>query len=310
MAIDCYGTLEAWKNDISLKDFVATHDCYCPSANSSPVCTPKSRNSYTPSFPSKGLTTNQQIQLMMIQGILQPILNSFFQSALTPKYYGPTPDELKKWEEEKLKKEAQERFEILSNWNKLTKQSSKGVVISKDRNKRIASLMVVDINKDSEEKREEDKKNKVFDDALSIFGNVVMDKTIEKAEDMGKDVIEKLSEKYGKEWGSKVYEQGLPIMKILVAGAQEGKESAGVETINYVVSWLCKPMTSIQSGVSDIGRKIYTKIAFSSADKFLEETEKAGNTLGFDFSGDQFMKDFENSLTNTQKIFYRYLRGE
>ncbi|BAU23148.1 hypothetical protein THC_0757 [Caldimicrobium thiodismutans] len=74
MVIDCYSTLEAWKNDASLRNY----NCYCPSPNSRPVCTSNGGDSHsTPSAPS-GLSPSQQIQLMMIQSILQPFFNSVF----------------------------------------------------------------------------------------------------------------------------------------------------------------------------------------------------------------------------------------
>ncbi|MCX7769709.1 MAG: hypothetical protein N2202_01345 [Proteobacteria bacterium] len=309
--IDCYSTLESLKANVQMRDFLATHDCYCPSPNSSPVCTPKGGGSTSIPITPKGFTTQQQMQLMMIQGILQPVFNSIFQSAFSPVKYGPSPEELRRLEEERLRKEAEERFEILNKWRNINKQGATNTGTIKNRNKKIASLLVVDGEKDKEgDSKFKQNETPLFNDIASVFGNVIMDKTIEKIEDTGKDVIEKLSEKYGKDWGSKIYGHGLPIVKIAVAGAVEGKESAGVETVNYAVSWLCKPMTSIQSGISDIGRKIYSKIAFSSVDKFLEETEQAGNVLGFNFNKDEFVKDFEESMTTTQKILYRYFKGE
>jgi len=75
MTPDCYGTLEAWKADSSLRNYMATHNCYCPSPNSRPVCTP--RSSSAPKTPS-GLSPSQQMQLQMFQSILQPFFNSLF----------------------------------------------------------------------------------------------------------------------------------------------------------------------------------------------------------------------------------------
>ncbi len=72
---DCYGTIEAWKSDKSLRDFMATHSCYCPSPTSHPVCTPVSGSqTYTPSAPSsRGLSPKQQMQIQMSQGMMAPI---------------------------------------------------------------------------------------------------------------------------------------------------------------------------------------------------------------------------------------------
>jgi hypothetical protein len=277
-------------------------------------CTPlsKSDSQSTPAIPvvpgSGGLSQSQQMQMMMIQGILQPMINSMFQSLFTPPQQGPSLEELQRQKEEQLRREAQERFELLNRWHSVRQQYTKS---SKDRNKNLSSLLSVDLGPGPEDELiERPSGTPFFNDAASVFGNLVMDKSIENIEDIGKEVIDKLGEKYKKEWGSKLYEKGLPILKIAVTATTEGKEAGGVETINYAVSLLSKPMTSIQAGVVDIGRKIYTKIAFGALDNFLEETEKAGRILGFDFSKDAFKQDFEDSMTTSQRIIYRYLKGE
>ncbi len=251
-----------------------------------------------------GFSPSQQMQLMMIKGVLQPLLNSLFQPTIPNTYQGPSPEELKRMKEEQLKKEAQERFELLHNWQLIRQKSSNNV---KDRNKNISSLLAVDVTPVPENKPLEiPSGTPFFNDATSVFGNLVMDKSIEKIEDIGKEVIDKLGEKYKKEWGSKLYEKGLPILKIAVTAGIEGKEEAGIEAVNYTFSLLSKPMTSIQTTVADIGRAVYKKIANYSLDLFLEETEKAGKVLGFEFSKDDFKQEFEDSMTTIQKIIYKY----
>jgi hypothetical protein len=253
-----------------------------------------------------GFSPSEQMQMMMIQGILQPLFNSLFNPTIPSRSQGPTPEEQRRMEEEKLRKEAQERLELFSKWQSLRKQSTTSV---NNRNKNLSSLLVVDVNPIPEESSKNlPQGTPFFNDVAGVFGNLIMDESIEKIEDIGKDVIDKLGEKYKKEWGTKLYEKGLPILKIAVAGTVEGKEAAGVETINYAVSLLSKPMSSLQAGVADIGRKIYAKISFGAIDNFLGETEKAGNYLGFNFSKDKFMEDFENSLTQSQRIIYKWLK--
>ncbi|MCX7857139.1 MAG: hypothetical protein N2513_04045 [Deltaproteobacteria bacterium] len=75
-ATDCYGTLEAWKIDRSLKWYMDAYDCYCPSPSSRPVCTPKksssSQSSYNYSMPSTG---NWKVDLMA--GLFASFMNGF-----------------------------------------------------------------------------------------------------------------------------------------------------------------------------------------------------------------------------------------
>ncbi|HOA84302.1 MAG TPA: hypothetical protein PKN66_10145, partial [Thermodesulfovibrio thiophilus] len=130
----------------------------------------------------------------------------------------------------------------------------------------------------------------------------------EKIEEQGEKIVEKLNEKYNKNFGSKIYENGLPIMKIAITAKKEGLPQAGAETIDYAVSLI--PMPTIQSEVSDVGRKIYTKVAFWAVDKFLTETENAGSMLGFDFNKDEFWQNFENDMNTGQKIVYNWLKGD
>lgn len=71
---DCYATLSAWRSDASLRNFMATHNCSCPSPNSSPVCTPKTGSSggYSTSYKGAGdWRTN------MMQGLLQSFMQGF-----------------------------------------------------------------------------------------------------------------------------------------------------------------------------------------------------------------------------------------
>ena len=122
MTIDCYGTLEAWRADVSLRNYMATHNCYCPSPNSSPVCTPKS--SPTPRT-SSGLSPSQQMQLQMFQSILQPFFNSLFDfSSLFAPSDTSYEDALRKQQEEALRKQQEEaKRKALEAWNKHLKDA-------------------------------------------------------------------------------------------------------------------------------------------------------------------------------------------
>jgi|GEM_PF-6501307 len=76
---DCETTLEAWNHDVSLKNFMDTHDCYCTSPNSRPVCKPASTGSGTGSSrsysPSHRSTGNWKTNMM--QGLLQSFMQGF-----------------------------------------------------------------------------------------------------------------------------------------------------------------------------------------------------------------------------------------
>jgi tetratricopeptide (TPR) repeat protein len=124
MAIDCYGTLEAWKADSSLRNYMATHNCYCPSPNSSPVCTPVSSPTQPPKTGS-GLSPSQQMQLQMFKGIMQPFFNSLFDfSSLFAPPDTSYQDALRKQQEKELMKQQEEaKKKALEAWNKHLKDA-------------------------------------------------------------------------------------------------------------------------------------------------------------------------------------------
>lgn len=74
----------------------------------------------------------------------------------------------------------------------------------------------------------------------NVLGNIVQEKITEgieeKIEEQGEKIIEKLHEKYNKKFGSKIYDNGLPIMKIAITAKKEGLPQAGAETIDYAGS--------------------------------------------------------------------------
>lgn len=76
-ATDCEATLEAWRYDVSLRNFMDTHDCSCSrtSPTSRPICTPKSTGS------SRGYSTGYKgtgnWKTNMMQGLLQSFMQGF-----------------------------------------------------------------------------------------------------------------------------------------------------------------------------------------------------------------------------------------
>jgi len=52
-SIDCEGTIRAWSYDVSMRSYMATHTCSCPSSNSRPVCVSKDEPSQ-PANPAGG----------------------------------------------------------------------------------------------------------------------------------------------------------------------------------------------------------------------------------------------------------------
>ncbi len=292
-------------------------------------------SSSTPSISSYG-TTSQQIAI----GLMGAFLSGFFSSLMSgifdddSNYNAQKKKEYeeqqrKKYEEEKRKQEEHKK-QLLSQYNSLLVQAKNQLSSNSSQSSspfsfktlgsqlnafQWQSLSSSPSGRNNLISEEENLKstadiNKI--DINSILGNVIQEKITEKIEekieDYGGKLIEKLDKKYGKEWGSKFYEKGLPIIKIAVTAKTEGIPSAGAETINYGISLI--PMPTIQSEISDIGRKIYTKFAFSALDKFLTETERAAESFGFNFNKEEFMDNLENDMNMGQKIIYKWLRGD
>lgn len=289
-------------------------------------------STYTP-YVTPGFSTSQQIAI----GIMGAFLSGFFStlmsgifddnSAYNAQKQKEYEEQQRKLAEEKRRQEEERKKQLLSQYNSLiaqaknqtqtqTQQSQSsspfsfqtlgGQLTAFQWQSPVSNPTVNPVLNSTEE-------NLVTaSDLNSIFGNVIQDKITEKIEEKideyGGKVIEKLDKKYGKEWGSKYYEKGLPILKIAVTAKTEGLTQAGSEAIDYGVSLI--PMPTLTSAVSDIGRKIYTKVAFSALDKFLSQTEKAADTLGFDFNKEEFMENFENDMNIGQKIIYKWLKGE
>ena len=79
-AVDCPGTLSAWRADDSLKEFMSAHNCYCSSPNSQPVCTSKPTNSGTVVPPVGGYGSSEDFAVMMMGSLL----GSMLQGILAP----------------------------------------------------------------------------------------------------------------------------------------------------------------------------------------------------------------------------------
>ncbi len=114
MGIDCYGTIEAWKSDPSLRSFMSTHNCECPSPNARPVCEPISSGSspsiQTPFVPSGRLSPSQQMTLQIMQSIFQPLFNAIFQDIFSPPNTSGQQEEARRQQEE-MKRQAFEAWQ-------------------------------------------------------------------------------------------------------------------------------------------------------------------------------------------------------
>jgi hypothetical protein len=99
--IDCEATLEAWKADKSLRNYMATHKCYCPSPNSLPVCT-------SISSPSSGLSPSQQMQIQLFQVIMAPLFGALGQMIYDSMMPKPDTSYQQRQQEEALRKQQEE----------------------------------------------------------------------------------------------------------------------------------------------------------------------------------------------------------
>lgn len=304
-------------------------------------CTPissgsgSSSSSYTPYIPSYG-STSQQIAI----GLMGAFLSGFFSSLMSGMFEDNSAYNAQKQREyeaqqrrleEEKKKEVERKKQLLAQYNSLLAQAkTQTQAKSQTRtqtNQNNSSFTFQTLGGQitpfqwqspsssssiSAKINSQDENLVTNSDINTILGNVIQEKIAEKLEekidDYGGKIVEKLDKKYGKEWGSKYYEKGLPIIKIAVTAKTEGIASAWAETINYGISLI--PMPTLQAEVSDIGRRIYTKIAFSALDKLLTETEKAAEFFGLDFNKDEFMRNFENDMNIGQKIIYKWLKGD
>ncbi|GAB6182677.1 hypothetical protein [Thermodesulfovibrio hydrogeniphilus] len=294
-------------------------------------CTPISGSSasttYTPSYtPSSKLSPSQQLAI----GIMGAFLSGFFSTLFSmPDFSDDEEQKRKEYEqqqrkiEEEKKKQEEMKKKLLSQYNALLTQAKSQVQTpsSQSSSSNLAfqtlggQLTPFQWNTPSLSQSTSNNTEQpliTISDINTVVGNVIQDKVTEKLqekiEEYGGKLVERLDKKYGKEWGAKYYEKGLPILKIAIAAKNEGAVGAGVETINLGVSLIQMP--TLQAEVADVGRKIYSKFAFSALDKFLSETERAAEFLGFNFNKEEFMQNLENDMNTGQKIIYKWLKGE
>jgi len=301
-------------------------------------CTPISSGSstYTPSYaPSSRLTPSQQMTI----GIMGAFLSGFF-GTLFSGMFDMDDDSAQKQAQyeaeqkriaEERRKEEERKKQLLDQYNQLITQAKQQVQSQQSNPAQSPfsfqtlggqltafqwqkpSMSQPNSSNTIEQMRSSSELN--ASDLNKIFGNVIQDKVIEaieeKIDDIGEKLFEKLDEKYKKTWGSKINESALTIMKIAVTAKTEGAASAGAQAIDeYLVSFITKPIPKPQATVSEIGRKIYTQIAFTALDKFLTKTEESAQALGFNFSKDEFMNNFESDMNFGQKMIYKWLKGE
>lgn len=296
-------------------------------------CTPVSSGSSSTYAPSSGLTPSQQMTI----GIMGAFLSGFFGSLFSGMFdmNDDSAQRQKEYEEqqrriaEEKKKEEERKKQLLAQYNQLITQAKQSQIQTSTPAQSHFSFQTLggqlnpfqwqhpsmpqnqpDLNDSPEQLRAHSDLN--VSDLNKILGNVIQDKATEvmeeKLDEMGEKMFEKLDEKYKKTWGSKINKYALPVLKIAVTTKTEGTASAGADVIDeYIVSFLAKPMPSLQGTVAEVGRKIYTEIAFTALDKFLSKTEEAASILGFNFSKEEFMQNFENDMSFGQKVIYKWL---
>ncbi|RMD83689.1 MAG: hypothetical protein D6820_01945 [Lentisphaerae bacterium] len=265
-------------------------------------------------MPGGGMSPDQQAQMMIMQGVIQPMLNALFQSAFSPSSNGPSPEEIRRQREAALRAEAKKRIKRI---NELIAMNRKWVDEQKKRQRRVASLLAVDPWGGGAGEPETKDSSLVKLDLNTVIGNACKNffgDPVELALDKGDDILRFLGKK-GRKWGldelaeplAEKYENLKPALKIAVEAKRKGMGAATVKTYDWLVS-LVEERYAMSAQVSEWGKKIYSKIAFGALDRFLEQTEEAAQALGFHFNRDEFMDEFESSMNRDQRAIYNWLR--
>lgn len=298
-------------------------------------CTPISSGSsgstapYTPYIPSYG-TSSQQMAIGLMGAFLSGFFGALFSSALDSDINNNAQkqkdyEEQKRRLEEEKRQQEEKKKQLLAQYNHLISQAKTQSQTGTTQSSSSFTFQTLGgqltafqwqsptVNQSNNPTLGiEDKKIVTLSDLNAIFGNVIHDKVtenlVEKIDNYGSKVVEKIDDKYGKNWGSKYYERGLPIIKIVVTAKTEGAAQAGAEAIDFGISLI--PMPTLTTEVGNIGRKIYTKVAFTAFDKFLTETEKACEFLGLNCDKEEFWQKTENEMNMSQKIIYNWLGGK
>ncbi len=285
-----------------------------------------SSSSYAPYIPSPSASQQMAVGLMgaFLSGFFSTLFSGLFDDTYDAQRQKEYEEKQRKLEEEKKKEEERKR-QLLTQYNSLLSQARLQTQTQTSQGNSPFTFQTLGSqitafqwqSPTSSSTKNEETPNISNDSLLTvsdlnkIFGNVLQDKVIEeideKIEDRGGKIVEMLDKKYGKEWASKYYDKGLPIVKIAVTAKTEGIAQAGAEAIDYGISLI--PMPSVMSGVSDIGRKVYTRVAFTALDKFLTETEKACEYFGLNCSKEELWQKAENEMNMGQKIIYKWLGG-
>jgi coenzyme F420-reducing hydrogenase delta subunit len=116
--VDCNATIRAWQIDISLRDYMATHNCSCPSAHAQPVCTKNPVASPPVSGYSGGGQKNMQMQMM--QSILQPFFNNLF--AIPDNSY--QEEQVRQQEEQERQAAEHAKKAALQRWMQMQEQDA------------------------------------------------------------------------------------------------------------------------------------------------------------------------------------------
>lgn len=270
-------------------------------------------------------STSQQITIGIMGAFLSGFFSNLFSGAFdfTQTNYSTASLEKKRIIEEERKKEEERKRQLLSQYNSLIAQAKKTVHTPDNQGKSSLSFQSLSGSLEpfkwqsyspSIENNRFKEQDSLFTltDLNRIFGNIIQDKIIEnieeRVENYGGKLIERIDKKYGKDWASKYYDRGLPLMKITVTAYNEGIERATPELIDYAVSLI--PVPSFIHEVSEFGRKVYTKVAFRALDKFLTESEKACEFFQLNCSKEEFWRKAEDDMNTAQRIIYNWLGGK
>lgn len=122
IATDCQATLNAWRADKHLHNFMASHNCYCPSPNQRPVCTPITSPFLSLPVPSRSPSSSEQMTMQMFQSFFSPIFTSLGESIRQ----SIAPDLQKSHEQQKAfqqKKEEEAKKKALEAWQSYLKNA-------------------------------------------------------------------------------------------------------------------------------------------------------------------------------------------
>lgn len=116
---DCQGTIRAWQADVSLRQYMSTHNCYCPSPNSTPVCTPKSTTRGAGTPPMGGYGSSEAFAAQMMGSLFGSMLQSIF---APPQQDTSYQQQLMQQQMEEQKRQEAIKRQAMERWKKLQRE--------------------------------------------------------------------------------------------------------------------------------------------------------------------------------------------